>query len=85
MDQHSFSQYDLHGQSPSLQASLGVKHDRQHGSSAGKASVDASGSRSKKLVATEESLMLVEDGVVGIEAAGWVRHVVLSQWCLWLL
>lgn len=85
MDKHSVSQCDLHGQSPSLQASLGVKHDRQHGSSAGKASVDASGSRSKKHVATQESLMLVEDGLVVNEVAGWVRHVVLSQGCLWLL
>lgn len=46
-----------------------MKHDRQHGSSAGSASVDASGSRSKKPIATDESLMLVEDGVVGIEVA----------------
>ena len=64
---HGFFRDDLHCQSPSLQASFGVKHDRQHGSSAGSASVVASGSRSKKLIATNESLILVEDGVVGIE------------------
>ena len=33
-------------------------HRRQQGSSAGKVSVEASGSRSKKLAATDESLML---------------------------
>ena len=57
-------------------------HRRQHGSSAGKASVEASGSRSKKLAATDESLMLEEDGINGSRQglkAQWEPGVELSD------
>ena len=70
-----------HGQSPSLQGSFGVMHRRQHESRAGKASVEASGSRSKKLAATDESLML-EEGINGSRQrlkAQWEPGVELSD------
>ena len=57
-------------------------HRRQHGSSAGKASVEASGSRSKKLAAADESLMLEEDGINGSRQrlkAQWEPGVELSD------
>lgn len=57
-------------------------HRRQHGSSAGKASVEASGSWSKKLAATDESLMLEEDGIDGSRQrlkAQWEPGVELSD------
>ena len=79
---NGFSSENSHGQSPSLQGSFGVMHRRQHGSSAGKASVEASGSRSKKLAATDESLMLEEDGINGSRQrlkAQWEPGVELSD------
>ncbi len=57
-----FASDNAHGQSPSLQASSWVKHCRQHESSGGRASVDTSGSKSKKLQATDEGLMLEVGG-----------------------
>ena len=57
-------------------------HRRQQGSSAGKASVEASGSRSKKLAATDESLMLEGFGINGSRQrlkAQWEPGVELSD------